>query len=78
MKTQKNKLFILAAFLLISSTFLQAQKQVTTQLRELEKISSDQRIIETQRFEKAMNLAAQKGWKLTITDDKGNDFFANL
>ncbi|MFM1969807.1 MAG: hypothetical protein RL152_1184, partial [Bacteroidota bacterium] len=72
MKTQKNKLFILVAFLLLSNGFLHAQKQTATQVRELEKISSDQRIIETQRFEKAMNLAAQKGWKLTITDNKGN------
>jgi len=72
MKTQKNKLFILVAFLLLSNSFVQAQKQVTNQLRELEKISSDQRLQETQRFEKAMNLAAQKGWRLTITDDKGN------
>jgi len=72
MKTQKNKLFILVAFLLLSNGFLQAQKQTATQVRELEKISSDQRIIETLRFEKAMNLAAQKGWKLTITDNKGN------
>jgi hypothetical protein len=69
MKSQKNKLFILAAFLLFSNSFLHAQKQVTNQLRELEKISSDQRLQETQRFEKAMNLAALNGWRLTITDD---------
>ena len=72
MKTQKNKLFILAAFLLISSTQVLAQKQAIPQTRELEKIASDQRVVETQRYEKAMNLAAQKGWRLTITDDKGN------
>jgi len=72
MKTQKNRLFTLVAFLLMGNSFLHAQKLMTTQTRELEKISNDQRIIETQRFEKAMNLAAQKGWKLTITDDKGN------
>ena len=72
MKTQKNRLFILVAFLFLSNSVLFAQKQTSVQTRELEKISYDQRIIETQRFEKAMGLAAQKGWKLTITDDKGN------
>jgi len=72
MKTQKNRLFILVAFLFLSNSVLFAQKQTSVQTRELEKISNDQRLIETQRFEKAMGLAAQKGWKLTITDDKGN------
>jgi hypothetical protein len=72
MKMQKNKFYILAAFVLLCNSFVHAQRQETNQLRELEKISSDQRVIEKQRFEKAMNLAAQKGWRLTITDDKGN------
>ncbi|MEY4628291.1 MAG: hypothetical protein RLZZ595_617 [Bacteroidota bacterium] len=72
MKTQKNKLFILLAFLLLGNSLLHAQKQTTTQARELEKISTDQRIKESQSYEKAINLAAQKGWRLTITDDKGN------
>jgi Subtilase family/Secretion system C-terminal sorting domain/GEVED domain len=72
MKMQKNKILIIAAFLLLGNSLLHAQKQTTPQIRELEKISNDQRIIETERYEKAMSLAAKKGWRLTITDDKGN------
>ncbi|MFM1794434.1 MAG: hypothetical protein RL642_819, partial [Bacteroidota bacterium] len=72
MKTQKNSLFILSAFLLLANFTLHAQKQTNASIRELDKIANDQRIIESQRFEKAMSLATQKGWRLTITDDKGN------
>ena len=72
MKMQKSKLFILLGFLMLSSSILFAQKQSAPKQRELENIASDQRIIETQRYEKAMTLAAQKGWKLTITDKNGN------
>jgi hypothetical protein len=69
---QKNKVFVVAVFLLLCNTLLNAQKQTIPQIRDLEKISNDQRIIETQRYEKAMSLAAKKGWRLTIADDKGN------
>lgn len=72
MKIQKSKLFILSGFLMLSSSIVLAQKQSAPKQRELEKIASDQRIIETQRYEKAMTLAAQKGWSLTITDRNGN------
>ena len=72
MRMQKNKVFIATVFLLLCNTLLNAQKQTIPQIRELEKISIDQRIIETQRYEKAMSLAAKKGWRLTIADDKGN------
>jgi len=72
MRLQKNKIFVVGAFLLLCSSILNAQKQTLPQIQELEKISIDQRIIETQRHEKAISLAAKKGWRLTITDDKGN------
>ena len=72
MTLQKNKVFVVTVFLLLCSTLLNAQKQTIPQIRELEKISIDQRIVETQRYEKAMSLAAKKGWRLAIADDKGN------
>ena len=66
------KSFLLAGlslFVLISS---KAQRQTGPQLKVLDKIATDQQIIETERYERALKLAAQKGWSLTLKDDKGN------
>lgn len=49
-----------------------AQGRPEIQKRELDRIAVDQRIKETQSFDRAMALAAQKGWSTTITDGKGN------
>ncbi|MEN9950506.1 MAG: hypothetical protein RLY85_1258 [Bacteroidota bacterium] len=49
-----------------------AQKQSGPQQQVLQKIAADQYLRETESYERALKLAAQKGWSLSFKDDKGN------
>ncbi|MEY2836212.1 MAG: hypothetical protein RLZZ557_1874, partial [Bacteroidota bacterium] len=62
----------MTGILLCSTIIGNAQRQAGAQQQVLEKIAADQFLRETERYERALKLAAQKGWSLSFKDDKGN------
>jgi len=72
MKTQLFRGWLMTGIVVGFCAASHAQTRPEIMKRELDRIAVDQRIKETENYDRALMLAAQKGWKTTITNDKGN------